>query len=415
MPQEIPPTKPPCRRPSELLESFRGTQSAAVQADVLLMKADDEHAASFSMLNAVAPPISVSTTFECRQDGEPGHIYSRITSPSRTRCEALLGSIEGVPGNPAHAVLYSSGLAACFAALTRLLPSTIAISGGYHGCHEVVAQLRRISAGGRFQIVPIPAVDQVKSALKEGDVIWLETPRNPDCVIYDIEAYVEAAKTVGARVVVDSTFAPPPLQRPLLLGVDMVMHSTTKYLAGHSDALGGALLVKEEAEAEQLREDRTSLGSTPGSLETWLLTRSLRTVHLRVERQSSTAAKLAQWLHAAVEGADAHPLAGFVHAVHHPSLKSHPSHAVAVRQMPGGFGGCFALELVSEKAAKTLPGVLTLFTEATSLGGVESLIEWRRKWDTEVSPLLLRVSVGLEDFEHLREDLQRAILLVGKS
>ena len=142
--------------------------------------------------------------------------------------------------------------------------------------------------------------------------------------------------------------------------------------------------------------------------------RSLRTLHLRVERQSSTAAAIAQWLHQAVEGGTDHPLAGLVHSVAHPSLPSDPSHGIAKLQMPGGFGGCFALELSTETAARALPDALTLFRDATSLGGVESLIEWRRKYDDAISPLLLRCSVGLEDPEDLKRDLQRAILEVSK-
>jgi len=259
--------------------------------------------------------------------------------------------------------------------------------------------------------------DELNGKLTDGDLIWLETPLNPTCDVADIGAYVKVAAGASAYVVVDGTFAPPPLQRPLTLGASAVMHSTTKYLAGHSDAFGGAVCVSKEEAAQQLRKDRRSLGSTPGSLEVWLLTRSLRTLHLRVERQSCTASKLAAWLHAATPGSggapELHPLSGFVHAVHHPSLPSHASHEVAARQMPGGFGGCFAVELKTETAAKSLPAALKLFRDATSLGGVESLIEWRRKYDSAISPLLLRVSVGLEDFEHLQADLQRGILDVS--
>ena len=192
----------------------------------------------------------------------------------------------------------------------------------------------------------------------------------------DIAAYVAAAREVGGvRVVVDGTFAPAPLQRPLTLGADVVMHSTTKYLAGHSDALGGALCVGDAELAAALRDDRAALGSQPGAMETWLLLRSLRTLHLRVARQSATAAALAEWLHRAASGEAGHPLSGVVAAVAHPSLPSDPSHAVAAKQMDGG-GGCFALELSTEEAAKALPAELALFRDATSLGGVESLIEW---------------------------------------
>merc|ERR1719161_1510882 len=346
----------------------------------------------------------MSTTFTCPEDGQ-GHVYSRISAPTRSRCEALLGAVEGTEGNPAQAVLYSSGLAACFAVLNRLLPHRVAIAGGYHGTHLVISQLRRLSGNLNFEAVSLPTPAEVGSRLSTGDVIWLETPINPTCDLQDIAAYAAAAKAVGGiHVVVDGTFAPPPIQRPLELGANVVLHATTKYLAGHSDVIGGALCVNDKELAEKLRQDRIALGSAPGNLETWLLMRSIRTVHLRVRQQSRTASALASWLHEATispakhhekHGA-AHPLHGLVHAVHHPSLPTHPSHSVALKQMPGGFGGCFALELATEDAARALPGALTLFRNATSLGGVESLVEWRRKYDNAISPLLLRISIGLE-------------------
>jgi len=260
----------------------------------------------------------------------------------------------------------------------------------------------------------LPEPGDVAGTLAEGDVLWLETPVNPSCAVRDIAAYVAAAR--GAqRVVVDGTFAPPPLQRPLALGADFVVHATTKYFAGHSDALGGVVCTAAPEAAAALRRDRIALGSTPGSMEVWLLMRSIRTLHLRAQRQSETAARLAAWLHGGTgAGGAAHPLAGLVHAVHHASLPSSPCHEVARRQMPGGFGGCLAVELGTEDAARALPGQLRLFKDATSLGGVESLIEWRRKYDDAVSPLLLRVSIGLEDYEDLRADLQRGILAASR-
>ena len=365
----------------------------------------------------------MSTTFTCSDDG--GHIYSRITNPTRDRAETLLGAVESSPTTTAHAVLYSSGLAATFAALGRLLPERVAIAGGYHGTHQVLDQLRRLSGNTLFASVPLPSADELLAQaeapsgslapLGKGDVLWIETPKNPTCDVADISAYVAAAQALGGvRVVVDGTFAPPPLQRPLDLGADVVMHSTTKALCGHSDAIGGALCVADAEMAAALRADRTALGSTPGNLEAWLLTRSLRTLHLRVQRQSTTATALAAWLQRAVDGEAGHPLAGYVASVRHPSLPADPSHAIAARQMSGGFGGCFAIELTSEPAARALPAALGLFRDATSLGGVESLIEWRRKYDDAISPTLLRLSVGLEEEEDLREDLRRAILHVSE-
>ena len=378
-----------------------GTSTAAIHADTL--------AAGISTDFDVSPPLSLSTTYE---GGD--HVYSRLSSPTRERAEAALAAVESTASHAAHAVLYSSGLAATFAVLSRLLPTRVAIDGGYHGTHLTIGQLQRISGGALCEPIALPPAADAASTLREGDLIWLETPRNPDCRVADIAAYVAAARKVGGvRVVVDGTFAPAPLQRPLTLGADVVMHSTTKYLAGHSDALGGALCVGDAELAAALRDDRAALGSQPGAMETWLLLRSLRTLHLRVARQSATAAALAEWLHRAASGEAGHPLSGAIAAVAHPSLPSDPSHAVAAKQMEGGYGGCFALELSTEEAAKALPAELNLFRDATSLGGVESLIEWRKKYDDQVSPLLLRVSVGLEEVEHLKADLERAILAVS--
>ena len=393
--------------PPRLLSSLTpppGSATATLHADAL--------AGKFSTDMDVAPPLSLSTTFTT-SDG--GHVYSRISSPTRDRAEMLLSAVESTSDTTAHAVLYASGLAATFGALARLLPKRVAISGGYHGTHLVLSQLSRISAGAHCTPMPLPPPSSVASTLRPGDLLWLETPRNPDCELADIAAYVEAARSVGnVKVVVDGTFAPPPLQYPLSLGADMVMHATTKGLCGHSDAVGGAVCVSDEGLAQELRSDRTALGSTPGSLEVWLLQRSLRTLHLRVKQQSESAAALAEWLHRAVVNEAGHPLAGRIASVRHPSLPSDPSHAVAKKQMADGlYGGCFAMELTTEGAARALPQALTYFRDATSLGGVESLIEWRRKYDDAISPTLLRVSVGLEDVEELKRDLQEAVLSVS--
>lgn len=386
----------------------------AIHADVLAEKLGLD--VEFSTAEDVAAPMSLSTTFLTRDSGG-GHIYSRDSTPTRNRAEFVLGSLEGTEEAPVEAILYSSGLAASFAILSRYLPKRVFITGGYHGVHQVISQLQRISDGSRFQKLLLPPVATAAEVLQPGDVVWIETPLNPTCEVRDIAGYVAAARQVeDVKVVVDGTFAPPPLQRPLALGADAVMHSVTKYLAGHSDALGGAVCVRDPKVAEELRKDRCEMGNTPGSMEAWLLLRSLRSVHVRVERQSASAAQLAKWLHGATPGGDpSHPLAGLVHAVHHPSLPSDPGHALARTQMPGGFGGCFALELTTEKAAFALPSKLSLFRAATSLGGVESLIEWRRRWDPAISPLLLRVSVGLEEPELLQMDLQKAILSVSKA
>ncbi len=332
----------------------------------------------------VAPPIHVSTTFDA--DNSEALVYSRIEQPTRRRLEAVLGALEG-----GEAVVYASGQAAATAALMHLHPRRVAIQrGGYHGIQAVIDAFR---AWG-VEKVPLDA------PLGEGDVVWLETPRNPTCEIHDISAHAARARAAGARVVVDGTFATPILQRPLSLGADLVLHSMTKFLAGHSDALGGVLVAPEAATAEELRRERTFTGAVPGALETWLVLRGVRTLGLRVRRQTENATRLAAWLEPRVA------------RVWHPSLPSHPGHAVAARQMSGP-GAILSIELATADAARELPRHLSLFRDATSLGGVESLLEWRRKHDAEAPPALLRMSVGIEEPDDLARDLERGLSKVA--
>ncbi len=332
----------------------------------------------------VAPPIHLTTTFEA--DNAEGLVYSRTQQPTRARLEAVLGALEG-----GHAVTYGSGQAAALGALAFFRPRRVAIErGGYHGTQAAIDSLR---AGG---VVKVP----LETPLERDDLVWLETPKNPTCTLQDVAAAAARARTAGAVVVVDSTFATPVLQRPLDLGADLVMHSASKFLSGHSDALGGVLVARDPAVAAGLREARTIAGTVPGALETWLVLRGVRTLGIRVRRQTESATRIAAWLE------------GRVPRVWHPSLASHPSHALSLRQMRGP-GPILSLELDSEAAARKLPGSLELFRDATSLGGVESLVEWRRKHDAEAPPTLLRVSVGLEDPEDLIADLARGLARVA--
>lgn len=327
----------------------------------------------------VSPALHLSTTF--RADNEQGLVYSRDDQPTRRRLEAVLGAMER-----GQAVVYGSGQAATHAALRSLAPQRVAIDRGYYGTHDTLSLFDR-------EGVSVMGLD---ADLHRGDVVWLETPKNPCCEIEDIAFHAERARRSGAHVVVDSTLATPVLQRPLSLGADVVMHSSSKYLAGHSDALGGVLVTGNRRLACLLREQREILGAVPGSLETWLTLRSLRTLALRVERQSDTAAEIARWLEPRVA------------RVWHPSLSSHPGFELGRRQMRGG-GGLLSFELDDAEKAKRLPQILGLFQDATSLGGVESLIEWRHKHDRKTSPQLLRVSVGLEAPEDLIDDLRRGL------
>ncbi len=328
----------------------------------------------------VAPPIHVATTFDA--ENAAGFVYARNDQPTRRRLEAVLGALEG-----GHAVTYASGQAAAMAALLHLRPRRVAIArGGYHGTHLAIAALRP------FGVEEVP----IDAGLGAGDLVWLETPKNPTCEIQDVAAYAARARASGARVVVDSTFATPILQKPLLLGADLVYHSMTKFLSGHSDALGGVLVAREAAGAEALRQERTVNGAVPGALETWLALRGVRTLALRVRQQTATAIRLAAWLEPRVA------------RVWHPSLPSHPGHALAKKQMSGP-GPILSIELATEDAARALPGFLTLFREATSLGGVESLVDWRRRQDPESPEALLRLAVGVEDPDDLEADLAQAL------
>ena len=303
---------------------------------------------------------------------------------------------------------YASGLAAFHALLVFLNPRRIALSGGYHGCHGVVRLLAKLTGLQQLDLADPSQVAQ----LQAGDVIHVETPVNPTGEARDLARYAELAAEKGCVLTADATFGPPPLQDPLALGVDVVMHSGTKYLGGHSDMLCGVLAVSPRRAAQgwarALRAERVYLGSVMGSLEAWLGVRSLRTLELRVLRQSAAASRLVAWL-AAELTADGSLVGKVVAAVHHASLQ--PEAAVEGswlrRQMPGGYGPVFALRMKTPDAARRLPSKLALFHHATSLGGVESLIEWRAMTDKAVDKTLLRLSVGVEGWEDLKEDLER--------
>lgn len=327
----------------------------------------------------VAPPIHVTTTFGDQY--EAAYTYSRDDQPTRRRLECVLGALEG-----GHAVAYPSGQSAAYGLLRHLKPRRVAVNRGYFGTHDL---FRYLEADG----LEVVALDE---EVAEGDLLWLETPKNPACEIEDIAHHAGLARSAGATVCVDSTLATPALQNPLSLGADVVLHSSTKFLAGHSDALGGVLVVNDEPSSRALREDRETTGAIPGTLEVWLTLRSLRSLWSRVGWQSSSAARLAEWL------------ATRVPRVWHPSLPSHPGYQVAKRQMRGG-GGVLAFELESAEQAKALPARLRLFRKAVSLGGVESLVDWRHGLDPLVPATLVRISVGLESTDDLIDDLGGAL------
>ncbi|KZF22447.1 PLP-dependent transferase [Xylona heveae TC161] len=368
----------------------------------------------------VAPALHVSTTFRYTEDPEKlrpvgddsesldeSHIYSRVTAPNTTRLESILSTL--LKG---RAVTYSSGLSALHAALVFLNPKKISIGDGYHGCHGVVDLQQRLTGMKKLPL------DCAAEELGPGDVIHLETPVNPTGLAFNIQKFAEKAHSRGAYLVVDATFGPPGLQDPFAHGADIIMHSGTKYIGGHSDMLCGVLATQREDWWKVLLDDRTYLGSVLGSFEGWLGIRSVRTLELRVRRQSDNASRLVAWLDAMVSGrpdqtpgndaasssANAALVRKIVARVAHASLQ-HDDKAWLDKQMPNGYGPVFSMWATSEAFARALPSRLKLFHHATSLGGVESLIEWRRMSDKGVVPTLLRVSVGVESWEDIRDDL----------
>lgn len=321
------------------------------------------------------------------------YMYSRHSGPSTSRLEATLSAMLG-----GETVVYASGLAAFYALLVNVNPKRLLMTDGYHGCHKTAAVFSRLTG------MEVLALDTPPRA---GDLVHIESPTNPTGLAINIRLYAAAAHKAAAVVSVDATFAPPPLQDPFALGAHFVMHSGSKYLGGHSDMLAGTLSVRDPAKATALRSERTYLGATMGNMEAWLGVRSLRTLELRVVRQSATATLLARWLsnQLAAEGTAVHKA---VARVTHASLQQDGSADAWVReQMPGGFGAVFSLLMRTEDMAKTLPSKLVLWGHATSLGGVESLIEWRAMSDGGCDRRLLRLSVGVEAEGDLRADLER--------
>ncbi len=325
----------------------------------------------------VAPPIRPSTTFEEGADRR----YRRASHATTERLEAVLGALDG-----GFAVAYSSGMAAATAALDHLRPQRIAIGRVYHGIGELV---RHEVERDRIAVVP-------PDELGPGDLWWIETPSNPHCRVTDLAAAVARARVSGAITVVDATLATPIGLRPLEHGCDLVMHSTTKAIGGHSDTMGGVLVARSSETAERLRDRRAIMGAIPGSLDVWLALRGVRTLPLRYERATRSAEHVAAW--AEQEGL----------VVHYPGLASNPTHAIAVEQMHG-FGALLSIDVGDHDRAALVAASTQVFTSATSLGGVESLIEHRIKSDPEIEPGLLRLSIGLEDPGVLIADLTQAL------
>lgn len=358
------------------------------------------HAANhLHRVSDVTPPINISTTF--KYDRNPANLkkaslspevedsvtYSRHSHPNGLLVEETIGQMTG-----SRAVAYTSGLAAFYALMTHVNPKTLFIGDSYHGCHEIADILTRNYGLQRKTLAPADL-----DFLQPGDLVHIETPINPTSLCCDIRAYSKLVHEKGAILSVDSTFA--PLQDPFEFGADIVLHSATKYFGGHSDLLAGLLLTKSAKVKDSLLLDRVCLGTNIANLESSLLFRSLKTFELRVKRQSASATKIAKYLHENIG-----KLPG-LEAVTHSSLQKDD---FVTAQLKGQHSPTFSFFVTSEDLARTFPSKLKYFYHATSLGGVESLIEWKILMDASAPPTLLRLSIGLEDPEDLIEDLTQA-------
>ena len=363
------------------------------------------HSTHFNDKNAAAvvPPLYLSTTYERDENYElpQGYLYTRAGNPNRQQLEGALAALEG----GAEAIAFASGQAATMTLLQCLKPGdhVLVPDDAYYGTPALLQELF-LAWGLTFTKVDTTDLTALEQTIRpETKLIWLETPSNPLLKVSDLAAVSKLAQGHGLLSVCDNTWATPVLQRPLDLGCDIVMHSTTKYLAGHSDVLGGALVFKEKSAIwERARQIQTLGGAVPSPFDCWLVARGIKTLAVRVRQQSANAHRLAEFLenHTAVE------------RVHYPGLVSHSGHEVARRQMSLS-GGMLSVQVKGgKKEALRFVSKLNLFTAATSLGGVESLIEHRASTegpDTLTPQNLLRVSVGLEHVDDLIEDLDQAL------
>jgi cystathionine gamma-synthase len=358
---------------------------------------------------AVITPIHPSSTFA--QDGvgglrAGGYEYSRSANPTRTALQECLAALEG----GRHGIAFGSGMGASDVLMRVLLKPgdhLVIPHDAYGGTFRLVDKIL-VPWGVEYSTVDLGDVDALRAALRPTTkVVWCETPTNPLLGIADIAALADVTREAGARLVVDNTFASPYLQNPLALGADVVLHSTTKYVGGHSDVVGGALVTSDDELAEKLLFTQNSVGSVPGPFDAWLTLRGAKTLAVRMERHSDNAERIAELLsgHRAVS------------RVLYPGLAEHPGHEVAAKQMRR-FGGMVSFQVAGgREAALKVCAATEIFTLAESLGGVESLIEHPAAMThasvagsaLEVPDNLVRLSVGIEDVEDLAEDLRAAL------
>jgi cystathionine beta-lyase/cystathionine gamma-synthase len=355
---------------------------------------------------AVTTPIYQTSTFVQEAVGEhKGYDYARVANPTRTALQECLASLE----NAEHGIAFASGLGATTTLMHLVDPGqrVVLIADVYGGVYRMTSQVYE-PKGYLFDYVAADEFPNLREHLDENTrIVWIESPSNPLLNVVDIKAAAAAAHEVGAIVVVDNTFATPFLQRPLELGADVVVHSTTKYLGGHSDTVGGFAATNDPTIAERLYFLQKSLGAVPGPFDSWLVLRGIKTLAVRMRKHCENAMTVAVWL-------ERHPN---VERVFYPGLPTHPGHAIAARQMRD-FGGMVSFLAPSEEEAVALVARTRLFQLAESLGGVESLIEVPARMthaSTATAPFaapanLVRLSVGIESVEDLIVDLEQALV-----
>lgn len=360
---------------------------------------------------AVMPPVYQTSTFAQSSPGvHTGYEYSRAANPTRTALENALASIE----NGARGLAFSSGLAAtdCVLRMLKSGDEVIAMDDLYGGTYRMFTRVYKDS-GIKFHFVDMNNLEKFRSLFNENTkLVWVETPTNPLMKLADIEAIAKICKEKKVLFAVDNTFATPYLQRPLDLGADIVMHSATKYLGGHSDVISGALIIKDAELGEHMHFLQFATGATLGPQDSYLVLRGIKTLHLRMQRHCENGQKVAEYLSKNPKIKD----------VYYPGLDSHPFHELAKKQMQGGFGGMVSFTFASGEKAEAIKFLenLKVFTLAESLGGVESLAnhpalmthasipEDKRK-EIGISDDLVRLSVGIEDAEDLIADIEQAL------
>jgi cystathionine beta-lyase/cystathionine gamma-synthase len=355
---------------------------------------------------AIMTPIYQTSTYVQQAVGEhKGYEYARTGNPTRTALESCLAALEGAP----HGLAFASGMAATDMVLRLIRPGEHVLAGDdvYGGTYRLFCRVLA-DYGLQFSFVDMSDLDAVRAAVQPNTrLLWLETPTNPLMKIADLAAIAAIGREAGAHVAVDNTFASPALQQPIGLGADIVVHSTTKYLGGHSDVVGGAVLTTDTEVYDRLKFLQNAVGAVPGPQDCWLVLRGVKTLALRMQRHSENGRRLAAWL-------QEQPA---VERVLYPGLSEHPGHAVAARQMRD-FGGMISFVLRGGgEAARRLVTRTRLFALAESLGGVESLIEVPAAMThlsvqgspLEVPPGLVRLSVGIEHADDLIEDLAQAL------